>query len=134
MKMKVQKMIKDTTIEPTHLCPLCRWDMDEGSFYIWDFSRRKLFCSNCGTNFYSGDVVFDHDIGRYQYVGNNSLFLAANVFWSMRFSSEKDFFEQMASYDISEKTASHALKELTGKGIVEKRGKCFLSARRARDL
>ncbi len=118
-------MIKDPTIEPTHLCPLCRWDMDEGGFYIWDFSRRKLFCSNCGTDFFAGDVVFDHDIGKYQYVGNNPLFLAANVFWSMRFSSEKDFFEQMASYDISEKIASNALKELTSKGIVEKRGNAF---------
>ncbi len=51
---------------------------------------------------------FDHDIGRYQYVGNYPLFLAANVFWSMRFSSEKDFFEQMASYDICEETAIQA--------------------------
>ncbi len=118
-------MIKDTTIEPTHLCPLCRWDMDEGGFYIWDFNRRKLFCSNYGTNFYSGDVVSDHDIGRYQYVGNNPLFLAANVFWLMRFSSEKDFFEQMASYDISEETACHALEELISNGIVEKRGDAF---------
>jgi hypothetical protein len=88
------KMIKDPTIEPTHVCPLCRWDMDEGGFYIWDFSRRKLFCSNCGTNFCAGGVVFDHDIEKYQYVGNDPLFLAANVFWSMSFSSEKDFFEQ----------------------------------------
>jgi hypothetical protein len=43
----------------------------------------------------------------------------------MRFSSEKDFFEQMASYDISEKTASNALKELISKRIVEKRGNAF---------
>jgi hypothetical protein len=99
--------------------------MDEGGFHIWDFSRRKLFCSNCGTNYYSGDVVFDHDIGRYQYVGNHPLFLAVNVFWSMRFSSEKDFFEQMASYDICEEMASYVLKELITKGIVEKRGDAF---------
>jgi hypothetical protein len=118
-------MIKDPAIEPTHLCPLCRWDMDEGGFHIWDFSRRKLFCSNCGTNFHAGDVVFDHEIGRYQYVGNDTLFLAANVFWSMRFSSEKDFIEQMASCDISEKIAGNALKELINKGIVEKRGNAF---------
>ena len=82
-------MIKDPAVEPTHICPLCRWDMDEGGFY-WDISRRKLLCSKCGTNFCAGDVVFDHDINRYQYVDNDPLFLAANVFWSMRSSSEKD--------------------------------------------
>jgi len=118
-------MIKNPTIEPTHICPLCRWDMDEGGFYIWDFSRIKLFCSKCGTNFCSGDVVFNYDIEKYQYVGNDPLFLAANIFWSKRFSSEQEFFDQMASYDISEKTASHALKELICKRIVEKRGEVF---------
>jgi len=118
-------MIKDPTIEPTHICPLCRWDMDEGGFHIWDFSRKELSCSKCGTNFRAGDVVFDHDIGRYQYVGQVPLFLAANVFWSMMFSSEKDFIEQIASYDISEKIANDALKELINKGIVEKRRNAF---------
>jgi len=118
-------MIKDPAVEPTHICPLCRWDMDEGGFYIWDFSRRKLFCSHCGTKFYASDVVFDHDIGRYQYVGNDPLYLGANIFWLMRFSSEKEFLEQMASYDICEEMASHELKELITKGIVEKRRNAF---------
>lgn len=75
--------------------------------------------------FLRGDVVFDHEINRYQYVGSDPLFLAANVFWSMRFSSEKEFFEHMASYDVSEKTASHALKDLIRRRIVEKRGDAF---------
>ncbi|MCX9082304.1 MAG: hypothetical protein OIN83_08905 [Candidatus Methanoperedens sp.] len=43
----------------------------------------------------------------------------------MRFSSEKDFIEQIASYDISEKIANDALKELINKGIVEKRRNAF---------
>jgi len=53
-------MTNDGAIEPTHICPLCRWDLDEGGFYLWDYSRRKLTCPQCGSDFNAGDVVFDH--------------------------------------------------------------------------
>lgn len=45
----------------------------------------------------------------------------------MRYASEKDFFGHMASYDVNEKTASHALKELIRRKIVEKKGEDMIS-------
>ncbi|TFH43216.1 MAG: hypothetical protein E4G94_05170 [ANME-2 cluster archaeon] len=114
-------MIEDSAIEPTHICALCRWDLDEGSFYPWDTSRRKLTCPRCGTDFNAGDVVFNYYIEKYHYEGNNPLFIGANLFWSKRSLSEKEFLRLMASYDVHEEMARYVLKELTSKRIVRKK-------------